>query len=132
MIPPLPRVLFVDDEESIRFALRDYFAAEGYDVNAARDVNEADALLARQPYEVVIIDLRLGPSNQALGLELVSRVRASHPTTAVVLFTAHGTPEIALETRRLGATFLEKPLPLPALRSVIERLRPSTHVSESN
>jgi DNA-binding NtrC family response regulator len=129
MISPLPRVLFVDDEDSIRFALRDYFAAKGYDVDAACNVDEADALLAQQVFEVVIIDLRLGPDKQALGLELVSRVRERHPMTAVVLFTAHGTPEIARETRRLGATFLEKPLPLPTLQLLIEAVRPAIEAS---
>ena len=125
MLAPLPRVLFVDDEESIRFALRDYFGSAGYDVSAACDVHEAEALLAERVYEVVIIDLRLGPDSRTLGLDLASSVRKRHPSTAVVVFTAHGTVEVAREARRLGAVFLEKPLPLPTLQTVIEQLRPT-------
>jgi DNA-binding NtrC family response regulator len=123
MVSPTPRLLFVDDEESIRFALRDYFAAEGYEVDVAPDVDQAAALLAGRPYDVVVIDLRLGPRLEPLGLELVSRVRTQYPATKVVLFTAHGSPEIAQASGGLGATFLEKPLPLQLLRSVIEGLR---------
>ena len=126
MVASLPRVLFVDDEESILFALRDYFGPAGYDVSAACGVPEAEALLAQHTFEVVIIDLRLGCEKPALGLDLVGRVRARHPATAVVLFTAHGSSDVACEARRLGAVFLEKPLPLPVLQSVIDRLRPST------
>jgi DNA-binding NtrC family response regulator len=124
-------LLFVDDEESILFALHDYFAPEGYDVDEAHDVEQAEALLAKQSYDVVIIDLRLGPYKELLGLELVSRVREHHPTTAVVLYTAHGTLEVATEARRLGAAFLEKPFALPDLHLVIERLRSSINASNS-
>jgi hypothetical protein len=49
----------------------------------------------------------------------------------VVLFTAYGTPEIEREAHRRGVVLLEKPLPLPAVRTVIERLRPGDDLRES-
>ena len=120
----MPRMLFVDDEESILFAVRDYFVPQGYEVDAARDADEAEGLLAQKVYAVVVIDLRLGPGNGTFGLELIRHVRESHPATAVVLFTAYATPEVEREARRQGAVFLEKPVPLATIRTAIERLVP--------
>lgn len=126
MLKPTPRVLFVDDEETILFAVQDYFVPQGYEVDAVLDVDEAEGLLAERAYEVVVVDLSFGPGRERAGLDLVSRVRERHPATAVVLFTAYGGPNIECEARRRGAVFLEKPLPLPAIGMVIERLRSST------
>jgi DNA-binding NtrC family response regulator len=116
------RVLFIDDEETILFAVQDYFVPQGYEVDVATDVEKAEALLADRTYAVVVIDLCLGPGKERGGLELVSRVREWYPTTAVVLFTAYGGPDVAIQARRRGAVFLEKPLPLPAIEMVIEQL----------
>lgn len=126
MVNPKCRVLFVDDEETILFAVQDYFVAQGYEVDAALDVDKAQALLAERVYGVVVIDLCLGPGKERAGLELMSHVRERHPATAVVLFTAYGGPTIEREARQRGAAFLEKPVPLPAIGLVIERLRAST------
>jgi DNA-binding NtrC family response regulator len=126
MLKPTPRLLFVDDEETILFAVQDYFVPQGYEVDAALDVDKAEALLAEHAYAVVVVDLCLGPGKETAGLELVSRVRDRHPATAVVLFTAYGGPHIECEARRRGAVLLEKPLPLPVIGTVIERLRSST------
>jgi DNA-binding NtrC family response regulator len=126
MSTPKCRVLFVDDEETILFAVQDYFVPQGYEVDAALDVPQAEALLAEHAYAVVVIDLCLGPGKERLGFELVTRVRERHRGTAVVLVTAYGGPEIEREAQRRGATFLEKPLPLPMIGTVIERVRSST------
>ena len=118
-------MLFVDDEESILFAVRDYFAGAGYEViDTARDIHEAEARLAERTYQVVVIDLRLDHTDPPIGFQLASRVRRQYPSTATVLFTAHGTARIERAAARLGVTYLEKPLPLPALPAVIEGLQP--------
>jgi UDP-3-O-[3-hydroxymyristoyl] N-acetylglucosamine deacetylase len=122
MLKPRPRVLFIDDEETILFAVQDYFVPQGYEVDVATDTEKAHALLADRTYAVVVIDLYLGRGDEKKGLELVSRVRERYPATAVVLFTACGGPDVAFEARRRGAVFLEKPLPLPAFGMVIEQL----------
>jgi DNA-binding response OmpR family regulator len=116
------RLLFVDDEESILFAVRDYFGQRGYTVDVARDVKEAEALMADRTYGLAVIDLRLGPMQETAGLELARRVRERYPTTPVVLFTAYGSKEIEREARRCGAVYLEKPLSLESFGTVIDRL----------
>jgi DNA-binding NtrC family response regulator len=120
---PGRRLLFVDDEETIRFAVRDYFGPQGYEVDAVADADAARALLDEHGYAVAVIDLSLGRGQEQLGLDLVSRVRERHPHTPVVLFTAHSTPEVEREARRRGAIVLEKPLPLVVISAAIERLR---------
>ena len=53
------RLLVIDDEDSIRFAMKEYFEVHGYRVDCAREAEEAEALLAHLRYDVVIADLQL-------------------------------------------------------------------------
>lgn len=118
-----PRMLVLDDEEAVRFALRDFFEGHGFAVDCARELEEAEALLAHVPYAVVVADLRLGGIQRAEGLALAASVRERCAGTAVVLLTAHGSPEVEAEARRLGVDrVLHKPEPLPSLARVVRGL----------
>ena len=112
-----PHILVVDDEDSIRFALEDYFTAQGCTVDCACELEEAQALLSNIQYALVLCDLRLGGIHSAEGLELVAFVRERcAPETKVVMLTAYGTPEIQSEAYRRGAdAFLVKSQPLGEL-----------------
>jgi len=125
MLNPGCRVLFVDDEDTILFAVQDYLEPHGYEVDGATDADGAEALLDTHVYAVAVIDLSLGRGKERQGLELVRRVRERHPQTAAVLFTAYSTPDVEREAHRSGAVVLEKPLPLFAIEAAIERLRHS-------
>lgn len=117
------RLLIVDDEAAIRFALSEYFRENGWLVDAAAEKEEAEALLSCTEYAVVIADLRLTGIYGVEGLDIVQWSRHLRPETRVVLLTGNGTPEIEEEARRRGAdAFLHKPLPLPRLRDVVESL----------
>lgn len=117
------RLLIVDDEPAIRFALCDYFHECGWEVDAAAEKEEAEALLAHTEYAVVIADLRLTGIYGIEGLDIIQWSRHLRPETRVILLTGNGTPEIEAEARRLGAdAFLYKPLPLPELERVVSRL----------
>ncbi len=113
-------MLIIDDEYGLRFALTDFFQGIGYDVDSAAELEEAEALLANEVYEVVIADLRLSGTFGIEGLDLVDATRHACPTTRFVLLTANGSPEIEIEARRRGATVcLQKPVSLPALAATI-------------
>ena len=113
----------MDDEAAIRFALSDYFRDCGWDVDAASEREEAEALLAHTEYEVVIADLRLTGIYGIEGLDIIQWSRHLRPETRVVLLTGYGTPEIEAEARRRGAdAFLHKPLPLSELERVVSGL----------
>lgn len=117
------RLLIVDDEAAIRFALSDYFRECGWEVDVAAEKEEAEALLAHTEYAVVIADLRLTGIYGIEGLDIVQWSRHLRPDTRVVLLTGNGTPEIEAEARRRGAdAFLYKPLPLPELERVVADL----------
>ena len=117
------RILIVDDEEPILFAMREYFAAHGFSVDCARETAEAESLLAHKDYAVAILDLRLSGTRGAEGLDLVASVRAISPATRIILLTAYGSREIEAEARRLGAdAFLHKPKPLAEVAQIASGL----------
>jgi DNA-binding response OmpR family regulator len=104
------RILIVDDEELIVQAMRKYFSGLGYDVDAAFELEEAQALLGHYKYDLVIADLRLTGIGGVEGLQIVSDVHQKCATTRVILLSAYGTPEIERESYLRGAdAFLHKP-----------------------
>ncbi|HLG13820.1 MAG TPA: response regulator [Blastocatellia bacterium] len=113
-------ILVVDDEEAILFAIREYFNAHGYEVDCARELEEAEALLGFIQYAAVIADLRLTGINGAEGLELVSYVRERCQATNIIILTAYGCPEVEGEALKRGVdVFLHKPKPLPELAQIV-------------
>lgn len=119
------RILVVDDEEAIRFALREYFDARGYAVDCAQEIEEAEALINSRAYDVVIADLRLTGIHGAEGLELVGYVR-ERCDAKVILLTAYGTTEIERTAYARGATaFLHKPTPLSSIAQLVVKLTDS-------
>ena len=105
-----PRILIVDDEELIVQTMRKYFTGLGYDVDAAFELEEAQALLGHYKYDLVIADLRLTGIGGVEGLQIVSDVHHKCASTRVILLSAYGTPEIERESFQRGAdAFLHKP-----------------------
>jgi DNA-binding response OmpR family regulator len=117
------RLLLVDDEEPILFAMDDYFSARGWVVDCARARDEAEALLAGRRYAAVIADLRLATSSDVDGLEMLSAVRRLCPATRTILLTAYGSPATERQARASGIdAVLQKPQPLAEVAGVLERL----------
>ncbi|MBA2491246.1 MAG: response regulator [Gammaproteobacteria bacterium] len=118
------KILIVDDERAILFAMREYFAAYGFDVDCARDRQEAETLLIEQSYAVLITDLRLTGSEDTDGLDIVRFALERHTSTRSILLTAYGTPEIERMASALGVSVcLSKPRPLDEiLETVVELL----------
>ncbi len=113
----------MDDEEPILFAMREYFATKGYDVDCARETQEAEALLATHRYSLAILDLRLTGTQGAEGLDILGSLRARSPKTRIILLTAYGSREIEAEARRRGAdAFLHKPKPLSEVAAIASGL----------
>ncbi len=118
-----PRILIVDDEASILFAMGEYFTVRGYTVDCARDVDEALALLDAHSFAVVIADLRLGMARNDEGFDVIGHVRDRSARSRTILLTADWSPEVELEARRRGLDeVLLKPQPLAEIARVIEEL----------
>lgn len=122
------RLLIIDDEEAILFAMRAYFTRRGYAVDCAREQRQAEELLAAGEYAVVIADLRLTGTHGAEGLEILGLVRERWPRTRLVLLTAYGSSELETEALRRGAdAFLHKPQSLPDVERLVAGLVAEAH-----
>ncbi len=117
------RILIVDDEELIVLAMRKFFLARGYEVDTAQQLGETQALLANEPYDLVISDLRLTGAHGMEGLQVVAEVHRRSAHTRVIVLTAFGTPEIERESYELGAhAFLHKPTAMSEIADVAAAL----------
>lgn len=114
MSDPTFRILIVDDEPNIRSGLALALEEESYTVSTAGDCSEAWGIFQRTPHQLVITDLRMpGPRS---GLDLVRDIRHGWPETLILVITAHGSVETAVEAMRLGAhDYLAKPVDLEML-----------------
>lgn len=116
-------LLVVDGEESICFSMKEYFTLQGYEVDTARELDEAERLVETKDYDVVIQDLRLGPALHPDGMELIDFVHEKDPLTRIIVLTAYGSAEMEEEAVRKGAdAFLRKPKPLSHVAQVIQGL----------
>jgi DNA-binding NtrC family response regulator len=108
-----PRALIVEDEQLIRSSLGRAFSSEGHQVETASSVVDALALCSRTRFDLCVLDLKLGGHN---GLDVLRRLRADAPETQVIIITAHGSVETAVEAMKLGAfDFVKKPFELDEL-----------------
>ena len=113
------RILVVDDEPSIRKVLQAQLSREGYEVGLAADGGEAISQLASSPWDLVVSDLKMPGVG---GLELLQHANQEYPGLPVILITAHGTVDSAVEALKLGAQdYITKPFDLDELRSAVEK-----------
>ncbi len=114
------RVLVVDDEKAMLFALRGLLTKEGYQVETAASGEQALPLLATGSFHVVITDLSMDGIS---GMQLLERARQVDPDLAVVMITAHGSETVAVQAMKLGAAdYLPKPFDNDELRVVVRRV----------
>jgi two-component system response regulator AtoC len=119
------RILVIDDDPSLRESLQLVLAAEGYEVAAAADGDAALREVERSGFDVVLCDLRMPGLD---GLDLLPQLVRRAPATTVIMMSAYGTDELALEAMNRGAhDYLAKPFQpseaVFALRKARERLR---------
>ncbi|RJP22674.1 MAG: sigma-54-dependent Fis family transcriptional regulator [Deltaproteobacteria bacterium] len=126
MAKPKGSILVVDDEPAMRLLLSSVLKEEGHDVTAAASGEEALQLIAKRHYQLVLTDLKMPGIS---GLDLLEQVKRDDPGTAVIILTAFGTVEGAVEAMRMGAVhYLLKPLSNPeelrlSVRRVLEEQR---------
>jgi two-component system, NtrC family, response regulator HydG len=114
------RVLVVEDNDTLREGMTAVLQKEGYDVRAEPDGPAALARFAEKPPDLVITDFRMAGMD---GLELLNRIKGLRPETEVVLVTAFGTVDLAVEAMKAGAwDFLPKPFSGDALRLKADRV----------
>ena len=125
-----PKIMIVDDEETIRLFVKAVLETEGYEVS---EVGTAAAL--RQACEgpqpdVVLLDLKLPDSD---GLALLPPMKKKWPDTEVIVLTGYGSIEVAVEATKRGAYYFQpKPFDAATLRLQVERALDHKHMNEEN
>jgi DNA-binding NtrC family response regulator len=114
------RILVVDDEPTVRFGIRDFLEVHGLEVLEAESCREARERFRQARPDVVLLDYRLPDGT---GLELLPELRAMDSSVPLLVLTAHASIDVAIQSIKLGAEhFLPKPVELPALLVMVERL----------
>ena len=113
-----PRILVVDDERLVRWAIAETLGEQGYEILEAGDGESAKREVLMRPPDLVLLDLRLPDSND---LRIASFIRARAPKTPIVLMTAYGTQDLMAQAADLGLTFVGKPFDMNALTTIVER-----------
>lgn len=113
------RILVVDDDDSLRRVTQVQLEQSGYQVSTASDGNEALTFLQKIPQDLVITDLKMPGLS---GMDLLEKIRTEYPEIIVIMVTAFGTVETAVEAMKLGAyDYITKPVNLDELKLVISR-----------
>lgn len=124
------QILVVDDEAETRALLQEIMEKEGYLVRTAEDGNTALKLLKDQPADLVLSDIQM-PGMDGIGL--LGEVRAQFPETQVILLTAYGSMNTAVEGIKAGAfDYVSKPFVLDEIRLLARRALEHTHILQEN
>ncbi|HEY7955799.1 MAG TPA: sigma-54 dependent transcriptional regulator [Polyangia bacterium] len=107
----MARILIADDEAGLREFMADALALDGHAISQAADGREAARLLDQRSFDLVLTDLKMPGLD---GMSLLRKIRAEQPEVEVIVLTAHGTVDTAVEAMKLGAfEYLQKPMSGP-------------------
>ncbi|MFZ7126848.1 MAG: sigma-54-dependent transcriptional regulator [Desulfobacterales bacterium] len=124
------RILTVDDDRGHRSMLQAVLSAAGYEVVLAAGGKEAVAAVEREPFDIILMDIRMRSMD---GLEALRRIKPLAPDTPVVLMTAYASVRTAVEALRNGAEdYLTKPLDIDELKVVLEKVLRFQTLQEEN
>src|ERR671918_1131505 len=113
------RILIADDHDSLRRGLSLALGTAGHEVEEAQNGNAAIEKLHENFFDVVVSDLKMGGST---GLEVLKTAKTLHPNTAVILMTAFGSVQTAVEVMKAGAfDFVQKPFEIEEMEVKIEK-----------
>ena len=113
------QILIADDEPNLRRVLGAQLQRDGYDVLLAEDGQQALSMLSEHHVDVLISDLRMPRID---GMQLLKRVVEDDPELPVILITAHGTVDTAVEALKLGAfDYVTKPFDRHEFKNVVDK-----------
>ncbi|MHB8882131.1 MAG: sigma-54-dependent transcriptional regulator [Thermodesulfovibrionales bacterium] len=113
------RILAIEDERSMREVLKILLEEEGYDVETASDGLEGIDLIKANIFDLVITDIKMPGAD---GFEVLRQVKAISPDTVIIMVTAFGTTESAIEAMKLGAyDYINKPFKIDEMRLIVTK-----------
>ncbi|NLS93391.1 MAG: sigma-54-dependent Fis family transcriptional regulator [Planctomycetaceae bacterium] len=123
-------LLLVDDDRQVLASMADWLRSQGYELDTARNCQQARAAISARQYNVALVDVRLPDGD---GFELLAECREKDANTSVILITGYGTVDSAIEAIRAGAfDYLTKPLIDDELEMAIQRALNQHKVLEEN
>ncbi len=123
-------LLIVDDEQSLLDFLRLLFEGEGYDVTTAGSLAEANSLIDRDSFDLVLSDILMPEGS---GLDLLRKLKARDPRASVIMMTAYSSTRSAIEAMRLGAfDYIAKPFEVDELKVVAQRAIEAIELADEN
>jgi two-component system response regulator AtoC len=126
--PNRASILIVDDERTLARSIKIFLADQGYETEVAENADKALELLDKVHPEIVFLDVSLPGMN---GIELLKKLKEYDPSLAVIMMTAYGSIEGAVEAIKLGAfDYLKKPVDLEELRLLAERARETSRLRQ--
>ena len=127
---PKRRLLIVEDEPLLRVAISDALRKEGWIVDLADNGLDGAALFQKDLHDLVLLDLVMPGMG---GMELLQRIKSLDPRATVVMITAHGSVDLAVEAMRNGAAdFVSKPFSMSQLKARLEKLYEVSKLREEN
>ncbi len=123
-------ILIVDDEKNIRMTLSQSLESLEMETDTASDGEEALAKLKEKDFGLILLDIRMPGMD---GMEVLRQVREIRPDIRVIMITAYGTIESAVEAIKLGAVdFLQKPFDPDEIRQLVSRVMDRERLDEQN
>jgi DNA-binding NtrC family response regulator len=114
------RILIVDDEKNIRLTLSEALSAIGLEPDTAINGEEALLKLKEKDFNLILLDLKM-PGIE--GMEVLRKVSSIRPDIRIIIITAHGTIDSAVEAMKLGAVdFIQKPFTVEEIRSLVKEI----------
>ncbi len=111
------RLLVVDDEKNIRLTITQTLESTGLEIETAVNGEEALQKIDPNDYRIVLLDLKMPGLD---GMEVLKRISETRPDIRVIIITAHGTIDSAVEAMKLGAVdFIQKPFAPEEIRSLV-------------
>ncbi len=120
------RILIIEDDETLRITLQNFLTRQGFQVSTAETGGVGLQLAEQQPYDLVLVDLRLP---DITGLDVISRMNSGSEDTVKVMMTAYPEVRTAVAALKAGAyDYINKPFDLEDLRSLVERALEVRHL----
>ena len=124
-----PKILIADDDDSLRRVLAAVLEKAGYQTLTARDGKETLATAKKSSVDVILLDIFLGDAN---GLELITDIQKFNSTASIIIITAHGTTQTAIDAaKRRAYGYLTKPVDKTALLDLVARAASATNQTQS-
>ncbi len=125
-----PRIMVVDDEESVRTSLREWFLEDGFEVHTAEDGLDALSKLDSGPFDLLVVDLKMPRMD---GISLQRRLQEVAPDSTVIILTAFAAVDTAVEALKLGAfDYVTKPVDPDELSHTVRRALERNRLTEEN